>query len=86
MSFPSGHAAAAGFLLSFVFHYLNQIYRQSATSSLNAFRFVVILLTVVFTIFCCATRITDYWHFPTDVTGGFIYSILIFYLTLRKYK
>lgn len=86
MSFPSGHAASAGFLMTFVYYYLNNADRQVSNPFLRIYRLFIILSVGAFVIFCCATRITDYWHYPSDVIIGFIISIIIFNITLKHYK
>lgn len=87
MSFPSGHAAASVFALLFLHYFLNQIIARSpSNSSLRTFRNVMLFLFSVFCVFCCVSRVTDYWHFTSDVVGGIIIAVLVFHVFLQEYR
>jgi len=88
MSFPSGHAAASVFAFLFTVYYFQQLHAHKSHLNryLNVFRALVVTFFATFTVYCCYTRITDYWHFPTDVLGGVLIASVGFYLFSRKYK
>lgn len=86
MSFPSGHAGASVFALLFVFYFLYHLHATTKNPSRWAlfFRYFVSLFYLVFTIYCCYSRVTDFWHFPTDVLAGSIFALIIFALCFLK--
>lgn len=86
MSFPSGHAAAALFSLLFVHYFLTQLHHASVAKYFKIFRTLVTTFFVAFCVYCCISRVTDFWHFPTDVLGGCIIAFIIFQFSLNKYK
>ncbi|KAK6061230.1 PAP2 family protein [Cooperia oncophora] len=64
-SFPSGHTAAA-------FHVcvITSLARITDIPSLYKTRNVLLVIFTVWTGFTAITRVTDYWHYPSDVLGG----------------
>ena len=85
LSFPSGHACASTFASLFLFFYLRGVQRRYPCLTLKLFFILSTAASLIFTIFCCATRITDSWHHPTDVLGGILLGALLFHLLLHKY-
>lgn len=85
LSFPSGHAAASVFCTLFLIFYLRGLQKRLPYLRLQIMFYIVSLFFVVFTAFCCMSRVTDCWHFVSDVFGGIVYGTLTFYLLLRKY-
>ncbi|CAJ0588140.1 unnamed protein product [Cylicocyclus nassatus] len=69
-SFPSGHTAAAFHVLLFLGLYLTRMARITGLPSLYKTRNVLLTIFSIWTAFTAITRVTDYWHYPTDVLGG----------------
>lgn len=72
-SFPSGHSGASVFALVFLFLFMTQhLFSKRIPSNkyLGLYRTFTLIVYFLFTVFCCYSRITDFWHFPTDVLGG----------------
>lgn len=86
MSFPSGHAASAAFFFIFFYYYLNMDKNKINNSLFNFIRLSLISIIFVFFIVCSITRITDFWHFPSDVIGGAIISVIFYYFFFSSYK
>jgi phosphatidate phosphatase len=38
-----------------------------------------------FCIICCASRVLDNWHFMSDVIGGVLFALLLFFILLKSY-
>ncbi|VDP02593.1 unnamed protein product [Heligmosomoides polygyrus] len=68
-SFPSGHTAAAFHVLFFLCIYLTRMANVSGLPSLYKTRNVLLLIYSTWTAFTAITRVTDNWHYPTDVLG-----------------
>ncbi|CAD6188668.1 unnamed protein product [Caenorhabditis auriculariae] len=87
-SFPSGHTAAAFHLLIFLFIYLNRMSSHTRVAEISFFRWLVLPTYTVWTLFTAITRVTDFWHFPTDVLGGIILAaccvIPVFFTSWRS--
>ncbi|KJH51556.1 PAP2 family protein [Dictyocaulus viviparus] len=71
-SFPSGHAAAAFHVLFFLLIYLPRMARITGISYLYQTRNVFLIICTCWTTFTAVTRVTDFWHYSTDVLGGII--------------
>ncbi|EYC02533.1 hypothetical protein Y032_0099g3169 [Ancylostoma ceylanicum] len=69
-SFPSGHTAAAFHVLLFLGLYLTRMARITGIPSIYKTRNVLLVIFSIWTAFTAITRVTDYWHYPTDVLGG----------------
>lgn len=73
-SFPSGHAAVATyswlFLAIYLRHVLNSMVLFDALSKCIYFKNFLVFCYGVFAVVCCVTRVTDFWHHPTDVVAG----------------
>ncbi|KAK6012359.1 PAP2 family protein, partial [Ostertagia ostertagi] len=66
-SFPSGHTAAAFHVWIFLVIYLCRMARITAIPSLYKTRNILLAIFTGWTGFTAITRITDYWHYPSDV-------------------
>ncbi|CAB3411586.1 unnamed protein product [Caenorhabditis bovis] len=75
-SFPSGHTAAAFHVFFFLYIYLQRIAKTVNLPHVTLVRNVFIPIYGIWAVFTAVTRVTDYWHFPTDVLGGFILAIV----------
>lgn len=86
MSFPSGHAGASVFAMLFVVYFLYRVNLTTKNPSKTAiyFRYIVSLFYIIFTVYCCYSRITDFWHFPTDILAGSFIAVLLFALFFLK--
>ncbi|KAI6210596.1 AcidPPc domain-containing protein [Aphelenchoides besseyi] len=83
-SFPSGHSGASAFALMFVIYFFQRhlISKKIMENRyLAALRYVCFTFYSLFAIFCFVTRVTDFWHFPSDVCGGIGIAVV---LTLDK--
>ncbi|KAL7072150.1 hypothetical protein ACQ4LE_008934 [Meloidogyne hapla] len=85
LSFPSGHAAISVFSTLFLFFYLRGLQKRSSDFILKLLYVIVSSIFISFTIYCCISRVTDCWHYPTDVLGGVCLGALLFHLLLHKY-
>lgn len=47
-------------------------------------RLIVLLISGAWTAVVMVTRITDNWHFPTDVLGGVVLALLCACIFVRK--
>ncbi|GMR32517.1 hypothetical protein PMAYCL1PPCAC_02712, partial [Pristionchus mayeri] len=74
-SFPSGHTCAAVFFWMWMVLYLKGITRASSSRSLYWLKVLLLTLFTSWTVVCAVTRVTDNWHHPTDVLGGFILAL-----------
>ncbi|VDO56436.1 unnamed protein product [Haemonchus placei] len=68
-SFPSGHTAAAFHVLMFLGLYLCRMANITGIPSLYKTRNILLAIFTLWTGFTAITRITDYWHHPSDVLG-----------------
>ncbi|EYC02530.1 hypothetical protein Y032_0099g3169 [Ancylostoma ceylanicum] len=75
-SFPSGHTAAAFHVLLFLGLYLTRMARITGIPSIYKTRNVLLVIFSIWTAFTAITRVTDYWHYPTDVLGVFSIPLL----------
>lgn len=74
-SFPSGHVMASAYASLFLMWYLHK--RVSRFPVLVTFLHLICLLWITI---CSVTRITDNWHHPVDVLGGFVLVLpFVFY-------
>lgn len=71
-SFPSGHAYSVFFSSVFLICYIQARFREMPSKLLVVFVNSIILL---WTSFCCITRITDNWHHPVDVIGACLITL-----------
>jgi phosphatidate phosphatase len=85
LSFPSGHAAISVFATLFLFFYLRGLQRRTPDLFIKLLFLIVSSIFIIFTIYCCISRVTDCWHYPTDVLGGVCLGSLLFHLLLHKY-
>uniref|UniRef100_A0A914M1D9 Phosphatidic acid phosphatase type 2/haloperoxidase domain-containing protein n=1 Tax=Meloidogyne incognita TaxID=6306 RepID=A0A914M1D9_MELIC len=85
LSFPSGHAAISVFSTLFLFFYLRGLQRRTSDFIIKLLFVIVSSVFISFTTYCCISRVTDFWHFPTDVLGGVCIGSLLFHLLLHKY-
>ncbi|EJW87640.1 hypothetical protein WUBG_01450 [Wuchereria bancrofti] len=83
-SFPSGHTSAAVLLFSFFYFYLKGIVDATGNKLLQIIRFAVLIISGTWTVVVMVTRITDYWHYPTDVLGGIVLALSCAYIFIRK--
>ncbi|KAL3995498.1 PAP2 family protein [Acanthocheilonema viteae] len=83
-SFPSGHTSAAVLLFLFLYFYLRGIVNAIHNKLLRIIRFTVLFISGAWTVLVMVTRITDNWHYPTDVLGGIILAFLCAYIFIRK--
>ena len=73
-SFPSGHSSFSTYCMSFIIVYLE------ARLILVRFRFVKTFVQIAAFIAAWVTilsRVSDYWHNPTDVLGGFFIGLAV---------
>ena len=78
MSFPSGHAALSTFACLCLFFYLRTAQMRHPYIHLKLLMATVSSAFTVFTVLCCISRVTDGWHYPTDVIGGITYGAILF--------
>ncbi|VDN53708.1 unnamed protein product [Dracunculus medinensis] len=83
-SFPSGHSAAAVHFLLFIYYYLSGMVTASRSALLGRIRMISLFIFIPWSIVVMITRVTDYWHFPTDVIGGILLGILPVHFLLRR--
>ncbi|VDK73518.1 unnamed protein product [Litomosoides sigmodontis] len=83
-SFPSGHTSAAVLLFSFLYFYLKGIVDATRNRLLRIIRLMVLLINGVWTAVVMITRITDNWHYPTDVLGGIILALSCACIFVRR--
>ncbi|PAV70117.1 hypothetical protein WR25_09686 [Diploscapter pachys] len=69
-SFPSGHTAAAALCWLFMSIYLIRMASATRNRYVIWMRNVLITTFTIWTFFVAVTRVTDYWHHPTDVLGS----------------
>lgn len=83
-SFPSGHSGASAFALIFVIYFFQQgMFFNPKNYLLSKFRLLCLSFYSLFAVFCFVTRVTDGWHHITDVLGGIIIGVVVFFLTYR---
>uniref|UniRef100_A0A0N5C8T8 AcidPPc domain-containing protein n=1 Tax=Strongyloides papillosus TaxID=174720 RepID=A0A0N5C8T8_STREA len=78
-SFPSGHTAAAVFSTLYIFGFVTTIIK-SKTFEAVLFKYGIITCYSVWTIICAITRVTDFWHFTSDVFCGAIFGAISYYV------
>ncbi|KAM3718421.1 Phospholipid phosphatase [Dirofilaria immitis] len=83
-SFPSGHTSAAVLLFTFFYFYLKGVVNATRNKLLGIIRFLILFICGIWTVVVMITRITDNWHYPTDVLGGIILAISCAYIFIRK--
>ncbi|CAI2356461.1 unnamed protein product [Caenorhabditis sp. 36 PRJEB53466] len=83
-SFPSGHTAAAFHVFLFVFIYLRRMATNTGIKEIITVRNILVPIYAVWTVFTAVTRVTDNWHFPTDVLGGVILAIIFIVPAFRR--
>uniref|UniRef100_A0A8R1DPB2 AcidPPc domain-containing protein n=1 Tax=Caenorhabditis japonica TaxID=281687 RepID=A0A8R1DPB2_CAEJA len=83
-SFPSGHTAAAVHVFLFVYLYLRRMAANTGIQEIITVRNVLVPLYGLWTLVTAVTRVTDNWHFPTDVLGGFILALVFVWPAFRK--
>uniref|UniRef100_A0A915AN79 Phosphatidic acid phosphatase type 2/haloperoxidase domain-containing protein n=1 Tax=Parascaris univalens TaxID=6257 RepID=A0A915AN79_PARUN len=83
-SFPSGHSAAAVLLLTFIYVYLTGLVKASNIPTLRYLRRILLVLVGVWTLIVLITRVTDYWHHPTDVLGGIVLGFSCIYFPFGR--
>uniref|UniRef100_A0AAF5DFV1 AcidPPc domain-containing protein n=1 Tax=Strongyloides stercoralis TaxID=6248 RepID=A0AAF5DFV1_STRER len=81
-SFPSGHTAAAVFATFYIFNFVKTIIKSKALEAV-IFKYGIIISYVVWAFICAITRVTDFWHFPSDVFCGGFFGMISFYLLLK---
>ncbi|KAI6205310.1 hypothetical protein M3Y94_00777600 [Aphelenchoides besseyi] len=87
-SFPSGHSGASAFALLFIIYFFQrQLISQKISEScyLDLMRYVCFTFYGVFAIVCFVTRVTDCWHFPSDVCGGICIAVVVFYVSYPRH-
>ena len=84
-SFFSGHASVAWSTASFIFFYLRAKCSrgQDKKSVIANLHHVIQLLCIGLALYVSYTRITDYWHHPTDVLTGGLVGILCQYFNVH---
>ncbi|TKR81273.1 hypothetical protein L596_015174 [Steinernema carpocapsae] len=84
-SFPSGHTTAAVFATLFIYYYSTGLVRTfSRNVALSYARSFVLGIFAFWSIVCAVTRVTDYWHHPTDVLGGAIFGAVGVWLPFSR--
>ncbi|CAG9536287.1 unnamed protein product [Cercopithifilaria johnstoni] len=83
-SFPSGHTSAAVLFFLFLYFYLKGIVNATRSKLLRIIRFMVLLISGAWTVLVMTTRVTDNWHYPTDVLGGIILALSCAYIFVPK--
>ncbi|KAL7024549.1 hypothetical protein ACKWTF_013102 [Chironomus riparius] len=73
-SFPSGHTYSVFFSSIFLISYIQARFSEMPSKLLVVFIHSVIIL---WTSFCCVTRISDNWHRPADVIGACLITLPI---------
>lgn len=73
-SFPSGHSACAVYALAFIYYYFT-IRLATILKDRPVFRTIHLYGFLLFTVVCCATRVTDHWHHVSDVVGGVVLGV-----------
>lgn len=56
----------------------------SRSALLGRIRMISLFIFIPWSIVVMITRVTDYWHFPTDVIGGILLGILPVHFLLRR--
>jgi phosphatidate phosphatase len=79
-SFPSGHVYSVSYC-SFVLI----LYIHSKLDEMPSKLFVVLvyLAILLWTCFCCVTRVTDNWHHPVDVIGAVMIAFPFAFYSVR---
>uniref|UniRef100_A0A1I7XX79 AcidPPc domain-containing protein n=1 Tax=Steinernema glaseri TaxID=37863 RepID=A0A1I7XX79_9BILA len=84
-SFPSGHTTAAVFATLFLYYYTSGVVKAFPTNlSLKRARSFILGFFVVWSIVCAVTRVTDFWHHPTDVLGGAVLGLVGAYIPFAR--
>lgn len=78
LSFPSAHTSMTFFAMTYLVLYIHDRWKLSKTVKF-AVEFSCILLAVSVAV----SRISYYWHFPTDVIAGFILGTVSAFLVKR---
>uniref|UniRef100_A0A0K0ERF3 AcidPPc domain-containing protein n=1 Tax=Strongyloides stercoralis TaxID=6248 RepID=A0A0K0ERF3_STRER len=85
-AFPSGHSSHSTYLTFIIIFYLQ--YRTP--SFWGVIKHLIQLLVVVLSIFVCLSRVRDFKHRLSDISGGILLGILfgygIIYLVLGGFK
>uniref|UniRef100_A0A8C0G875 Phosphatidic acid phosphatase type 2/haloperoxidase domain-containing protein n=1 Tax=Chelonoidis abingdonii TaxID=106734 RepID=A0A8C0G875_CHEAB len=74
-SFYSGHASFAMYSMTYLFYLQARLTWRGARLLRPLLQFVLLLLAL----YTGLTRISDYWHHPSDVAVGFLQGALIAY-------
>ncbi|OUC48695.1 snoRNA binding domain protein [Trichinella nativa] len=84
-SFPSGHASAAIYSVTFLLFYLLSL-RTRKSVNLNNFDRISLSLYALWCVFVCVSRVTDCWHHVTDVVGGSAMGFAVAWLIFNRYE
>lgn len=81
-SFPSGHTYSVTYSSFVLIYYIQTRLREMPSKLFVVLMYLIILL---WTSFCCVTRISDNWHHPIDVIGAIILTLPFSYYSVSNY-
>uniref|UniRef100_A0A0N4ZVZ6 AcidPPc domain-containing protein n=1 Tax=Parastrongyloides trichosuri TaxID=131310 RepID=A0A0N4ZVZ6_PARTI len=81
-SFPSGHTAAAVFSTFYILNFVRRTVK-SRTLEATLYKYGVIVCYVTWTVICAVSRVTDFWHFTSDVICGAIFGVISCHFLLK---
>ncbi|CAJ0572848.1 unnamed protein product, partial [Mesorhabditis spiculigera] len=80
-SFPSGHSSAASFVFFYFVVYTRRLSTALPTAtSIRTARTILLPVLALWWMTVLVTRVTDSWHFPTDVIGGLALGAISIYI------
>ncbi|VDK49302.1 unnamed protein product [Anisakis simplex] len=84
-SCPSGHATASVLAMCFLISYFDKILPKSAfNGTMKMIQYIVLITFYLWNGYCLVTRITDMWHFPSDVIYGALIGFLAAYIFFMR--
>ncbi|KAL5286603.1 PPAP2A.2 family protein [Megaselia abdita] len=78
LSFPSGHSSISFYAMTYL-----ALYIHGRWNTCKILKFIVEFLCILFAVSVAVSRVSDYWHFWSDVCAGSLIGIISAALVVR---